>query len=103
MNYVQQRITKELKNCLTDESLNIEYELNIFEWIVKYETFTFKLIIPSNYPFSSPKVVFLNGVKHPNIDYESGKLCMGLLDQWSPKYSLSMLINSIKNILQEPI
>jgi ubiquitin-protein ligase len=114
MDFAHKRIMKELKNCMDDNTLEIEYEENIYEWIVKYNfieinnnnseiNYTFKIIIPSNYPFSSPKIIFLSKINHPNIDYESGKLCMGLLDQWSPKYSLNMLINSVKNILSEPI
>lgn len=71
--------------------------------------FFFKIVFPSNYPYSSPKVEFLNknpNVRiHPNL-YSCGKVCLSILGTWAgpswePCMSLDTVLQSIQSLLNE--
>lgn len=64
----------------------------------------FKIIFPINYPYSSPKVEFLNKNKniriHPNL-YSCGKVCLSILGTWSgPSWKETMSLNTIALSIQ---
>lgn len=47
------------------------------------------------YPFKSPSVGFVNKIWHPNVDYNSGSICLNVLNQeWSPIYSCLHIIET---------
>ena len=52
--------------------------------------------LPKEYPFKAPSVGFLDAIYHPNIDLESGSVCLNALNQeWSPVYQLSSIIETL--------
>lgn len=64
----------------------------------------FRLEFPNNYPYSPPKVEFLNkknGIRiHPNL-YTSGKVCLSILGTWTgPSWEPSMSLNTVAVTIQ---
>ena len=110
MNISLIKIKNDLKKCLLLENFKIDFEENFYEWNVIIspnteifqQNYTFKLTIPTNFPFQAPKVLFISKVFHPNIDLQSGKPCIELLDNWNPKYTLQLLFNVILTMFQIP-
>ena len=65
--------------------------------------FELKINLPSNYPFSPPKMTFVTRIFHPNINYDTGEICLDILkDQWSPVWTLQSTCVAILNLLSHP-
>jgi ubiquitin-conjugating enzyme E2 M len=59
----------------------------------------FKIVVPDDYPFSSPKVTCTSPIFHPNIDLE-GNVCMNILRLgWFPHMSLNTIVFGLLNLL----
>lgn len=51
--------------------------------------------LPINYPYSSPSVVFRTPIFHPNIDYQTGSVCLDVINQtWTPMFGLVNVFES---------
>ena len=54
------------------------------------------ITLPLEYPFRSPSVGFVGKVYHPNVDYNSGTICLNVLNQeWTPVYNLVSIIETL--------
>ncbi|XP_066293562.1 uncharacterized protein [Branchiostoma lanceolatum] len=67
--------------------------------------FTFKFSLHDQYPQYPPRVVCLTNIYHPNIDtvdeYE-GEICLSLLDEWQPTFTLEDVIIGLLFLLYHP-
>lgn len=67
--------------------------------------FSLLITIPSAYPLEPPKVQFnARCVPHCNVDFESGRICINLLERahWSPAWDLLHLVHAIWLLLANP-
>ena len=54
-----------------------------------------RIELSKEYPYKSPSVGFLTKIYHPNIDYNSGSICLNVLNQtWTPIYNLSHIFST---------
>ena len=104
MNYSNKRVLRDIKILRNNESLNLDViKINEIECDISgpqdtpYEKgkWRIRIMFPDNYPFKSPSVGFLNKIFHPNVDYNSGTICLNVLNQsWTPIYTASHIIDT---------
>ncbi|GIX62205.1 ubiquitin-conjugating enzyme E2, putative [Babesia caballi] len=116
MALARSRLLKELKesNRLDDPNLRLMLVgSNVYHWQAyirgpdntPYEKGIFKLniVCPPSYPIHPPVVTFLTKCFHPNINFETGELCMDVLkSNWSPAWTLQSLCRGVRYILEDP-
>ncbi|CAN3374364.1 hypothetical protein DIURU_000758 [Diutina rugosa] len=63
-----------------------------------------KIEVGADYPRSPPKIKFVTPIVHPNINYDSGEICLDILksEAWSPAWDLQHLIGAILMLLDDP-
>jgi ubiquitin-conjugating enzyme E2 C len=85
---------------------------NIFQWMgtingapdTCYEGLSYKLSLsfPEDYPYAAPTIKFTTPCFHPNVD-QHGNICLDILkEKWSPAYSVSTILVSLRSLLGEP-
>ena len=66
--------------------------------------FHFKINIPENYPFEPPEVKMVTKVYHPNINSQTGNICVNILkpDKWTSTNSIQLVLLSLQGLLTKP-
>jgi len=65
-------------------------------------TYTFKFIVPDDYPHKAPKVTLEERIYHPNID-ENGAVCLNLLKaDWKPILTVQQILHGLMFLFLEP-
>lgn len=55
---------------------------------------------PRGYPYKPPTVTFLTPCFHPNVDFESGSICLDILkEKWSAMYDVKAILISLQSLL----
>jgi ubiquitin-conjugating enzyme E2 H len=105
----KRRITRDIKD-LIDNNFNVkgendqEYTLNSFITTVKgpadspYENcvWNVRFTITDGFPFTSPSVGFVQRIFHPNVDEESGSICLDALNKsWSPTFTIRHIVETV--------
>jgi len=111
------RIKKELDDLKKDSASGVRIEcpdsndLTQLKGIIKGPDdtayaggiFEVEIKIPSEYPFTPPKMRFINKVWHPNVSSQTGAICLDILkDQWSPALTLKTALLSLQALLSSP-
>jgi ubiquitin-conjugating enzyme E2 H len=63
-----------------------------------------RMVITKDYPFKSPSVIFLTPIFHPNVEYESGSICLDAInEQWTPVFNFERIFTiMIPQLLSYP-
>ncbi|KEG09217.1 ubiquitin-conjugating enzyme E2 [Trypanosoma grayi] len=61
------------------------------------------LNVPQDYPMVPPAANFTTKVFHPNVDFETGAVCLDILkSRWSPAWTLNSVGHAIQSLLADP-
>eukprot|EP00619_Florenciella_sp_RCC1007_P010096 CAMPEP_0205929588 /NCGR_PEP_ID=MMETSP1325-20131115/25393_1 /ASSEMBLY_ACC=CAM_ASM_000708 /TAXON_ID=236786 /ORGANISM="Florenciella sp., Strain RCC1007" /LENGTH=166 /DNA_ID=CAMNT_0053298821 /DNA_START=167 /DNA_END=664 /DNA_ORIENTATION=- len=65
--------------------------------------FRMRVEVGQDYPISPPRITFETKVFHPNINFDTGEICLDILKKnWTPAWSLSSACRAIIALLAEP-
>ena len=54
------------------------------------------VLLGEEYPFRSPSVGFVDSIYHPNVDEQSGTICLNALnDDWTPMYDICAILEQL--------
>jgi len=96
-------IPKHLAKLSRDEKdpMNFSFILTPDTGYWKGGLYEFTFAVPSNYPFKEPKVIGLDKIYHPNIDYQ-GNVCVSVLRPWKSTYTIQMILFGLLFLFSDP-
>ncbi|RMZ89048.1 hypothetical protein DV736_g3720, partial [Chaetothyriales sp. CBS 134916] len=62
------------------------------------------IAIPTRYPNAPPKILFKTPICHPNVHFQTGEICLTLLngEHWQPSYRIAAVMDAIQQLLSDP-
>ena len=112
------RILREIEEIYTNPPDNVSAgpieENDIYHWEAvitgpedtdyKDGVFLLEITIPKEYPYKPPDCKFKTKIWHPNIDPDSGYICITTLKQekWNPSMSISDILYTIMLLFYKP-
>ncbi|RMZ79302.1 hypothetical protein DV737_g3441, partial [Chaetothyriales sp. CBS 132003] len=62
------------------------------------------IAIPTQYPNAPPKIIFKTPICHPNVHFQTGEICLTLLngEHWAPSYTIVAVMDAIQQLLSDP-
>ena len=103
----QSRKLKDLQKLIKNNYNVIEEDNNTFMLILNgpndtlYQGYKWNIRfhLPALYPFKSPSIIFVNKIYHPNIEINTGSICLDVLNsEWNPTFDL---INIMETFLPQ--
>lgn len=114
----ESRIYKEIEEIYLDPPDNISAgpinDNDIYHWEAvitgpeetdyKDGVFLLDIQIPKEYPYKPPNCIFKTKIWHPNINPDSGSICITVLKQknWNPSMNISNVLLSIMLLFYKP-
>jgi ubiquitin-protein ligase len=99
------RINKDIKT-LNSNGYNINFEndndakvilVNVKgpkDTIYESGNWEIRIEFPTEYPFKSPSVSFLTKIFHPNVEFNTGSICLdAITTNWTPSYDILNVVS----------
>lgn len=106
-------IQKEISDGEYDRIVSLEPTDDLYQWRAKLKgpvgspfekgQWELSIKIPTNYPLSPPTMTFKNKICHPNVNFQTGEICLDILqNQWTPAWTLLNTLVAVLLLLQDP-
>lgn len=65
--------------------------------------FEIDIVAPNDYPIKPPAMRFLTKICHPNVNFNTGEICLDILKtQWSPAWTIQSACTAVRELLVSP-
>lgn len=93
-------------------SIGLINDYDVYHWKVSFigpdksayhgGCFRLNIDFPNDYPDECPKVYFTTKIFHPNVNYDTGEVCIESLNNWNSNRKMAEVLMSIYCLLINP-